>query len=66
MFGLLIYQGITVSEMMKLQSKDIRLQDGKIFIKGTKRTNERLLELKALQITELQNYSRSCWATTIK
>jgi site-specific recombinase XerD len=56
MFGLLIYQGITVSEMMKLQSKDIRLQDGKIFIKGTKRTNERLLELKALQITELQNY----------
>jgi site-specific recombinase XerD len=54
--GLMIYQGITVAEIMKLQSKDIKLQDGKIFIKGTKRSNERLLELKALQITELQNY----------
>ena len=56
MLGLMIYQGLTVSEIMKLQSKDIKLQDGKIFIKGTKRTNERLLELKVLQITELQNY----------
>jgi site-specific recombinase XerD len=56
MLGLMIYQGITVAEIMKLQSKDIKLQDGKIFIKGTKRSNERLLELKALQITELQNY----------
>ncbi|MFA9199227.1 MAG: tyrosine-type recombinase/integrase [Aquirufa sp.] len=54
--GLMIYQGITVAEIMKLQSKDIRLQEGKIFIKGTKRSNERLLELKALQITQLQNY----------
>jgi site-specific recombinase XerD len=56
MLGLMIYQGLTVAEVMKLQSKDIKLQDGKIFIKGTKRSNERLLELKALQITELQNY----------
>jgi site-specific recombinase XerD len=56
MLGLMIYQGLTVAEVMKLQSKDIKLQDGKVFIKGTKRSNERLLELKALQITELQNY----------
>lgn len=56
MLGLMIYQGLTVSEIMKLQSHHIKMKDGKIFIKGTKRTNERLLELKALQITELQNY----------
>jgi site-specific recombinase XerD len=56
MLGLMIYQGLTVAEIMKLQSKDIKLQDGKIWIKGTKRSNERLLELKALQISELQNY----------
>jgi len=56
MLGLMIYQGLTVSEIMKLQSHHIKIKDGKIFIKGTKRTNERLLELKALQITELQNY----------
>jgi integrase/recombinase XerD len=56
MLGLMIYQGLTVGELMKLQSHHIKIKDGKIFIKGTKRTNERLLELKALQITALQNY----------
>jgi integrase/recombinase XerD len=54
MLGLMIYQGLTVSEIMKLQSHHIKIKDGKIFIKGTKRTNERLLDLKAVQITELQ------------
>jgi integrase/recombinase XerD len=56
MLGLMIYQGLTVGELMKLQSHHIKIKDGKIFIKGTKRTNERLLELKAVQITALQNY----------
>lgn len=63
MLGLMIYQGLTVSEIMKLQNHHIKIKDGKIFIParsgtggGTKRTNERLLELKALQITQLQNY----------
>ena len=41
---------------MRLQSHHLRMKDGKIFIKGTKRTNERLLDLRAVQITELQNY----------
>ena len=48
MLGLMIYQGLTVSEIMKLQSHHIKMKDGKIFIKGTKRTNERLLDLKAV------------------
>lgn len=56
MLGLMIYQGLTVGELMKLQSHHLKLKDGKIFIKGTKRSNERILELKALQITALQNY----------
>jgi integrase/recombinase XerD len=56
MFGLMVYQGLTVGEVMRLQSHHIKLKDGKIFIKGTKRTNERLLNLQAVQITELQNY----------
>jgi site-specific recombinase XerD len=56
MLGLMVYQGLTVGEIMRLQSHHLRMKDGKIFIKGTKRTNERLLDLKALQITELQNY----------
>lgn len=56
MFGLMVYQGLTVGELMRLQSHHIKLKDGKIFIKGTKRTNERLLNLHASQVTELQQY----------
>jgi integrase/recombinase XerD len=56
MLGLMVYQGLTVGEIMRLQSHHLRMKDGKIFIKGTKRTNERLLSLQAVQITELQNY----------
>ena len=56
MFGLMVYQGITVSELMRLEAVHIKLKDGKIFIKGTKRTNERLLNLNANQIVELQQY----------
>ena len=41
---------------MRLQSHHIKIKDGKIFIKATKRTGERVLELKAMQIMELQNY----------
>jgi integrase/recombinase XerD len=56
MFGLMVYQGVTVSELMRLEAAHIKLKDGKIFIKGTKRTNERLLNLNANQIVELQQY----------
>ena len=56
MFGLMVYQGLNVGEIMKLQSHHIKIKDGKVFIKGTKRSNERLLNLQAVQITELQKY----------
>lgn len=56
MLGLMIYQGLSVGEIMRLQSHHLKLKDGKIFIPGTQRTNERLLHLHAVQITELQNY----------
>lgn len=41
---------------MRLQSHHIKIKDGKIFIKGTKRTSERLLNLQAVHMNELQNY----------
>ena len=56
MFGLMVHQGLHVGEIMRLQSHHIKLKDGKIFIKGTKRTNERLLNLHASQVTLLQQY----------
>jgi site-specific recombinase XerD len=56
MLGLIIYQGLMGGELMRIESQHIKIKEGKIFIKGTKRSNERLLDLQALQITELQNY----------
>jgi len=56
MLGLMIYQGLMGGELMRIESRHIKIKEGKIFITGTKRSNERLLDLQALQITELQNY----------
>lgn len=56
MLGLMIYQGLAVAELMRLEAVHIRLKDGKIFIKGTTHTNERLLNLHANQMIELQQY----------
>ena len=56
MLGLLIYQGLTVDELIRLQKQHIKLNEGKVLIKGTKRTNERWLSLQAVQIPPLQGY----------
>ena len=41
---------------MRIETRHIKLNEGKIFIKRTKRTSERLPHLHALQITGLQSY----------
>jgi len=56
MLGLLIYQGVTTDEIIRLEAKHIRLNEGNILVKGTKRTNERWLPLQAVQIPRLQAY----------
>jgi len=56
MLGLMVYQGVTVGEIMRLQQDHIRIKDGKVFIKGTKRSGERVLNLQAVQIAALQQY----------
>lgn len=56
MLGLMIWQGVTVAELMRLKPDDIKVNQGKVFIRGTKRTNERTLELKAVQLPVLQTY----------
>lgn len=62
MFGLLVYQGLTVGELTRIEPKDIRLKEGKIKVPGTERTNERTLNLNAGQMIELQQYlERNKW-----
>jgi integrase/recombinase XerD len=56
MLGLMVYQGLSVSELTGMEANDIRLKEGKIRIRGTKRTSERLLNLNAAQVVALQQY----------
>lgn len=54
--GLIIYQAIRSEEIMKLQTGDVKLREGKIFIAGTKRSNDRTLKLESRQIFDLLDY----------
>ena len=55
--GLLIYQGLTATELSRLKLKDVKLRDGKINIEGTRRSNGREMDLKAMQILDLMEYT---------
>jgi len=56
MLGLLIYQGLRTDEVMNLEAAHIDLREGKVFIKGARKSNERWLSLQANQALELQQY----------
>jgi len=54
--SLLINQGLTTPEVAKLTLKDLKLKEGQIYIGGSRKSNERTLELKSNQIIELMEY----------
>ncbi len=54
--GMLIYQGITTDELIRITTADVKLQEGKIFVTGSKHSNSRKLELKSFQVMELHEY----------
>lgn len=54
--GLLIYQGVTVDELHRLEQVHLKLRSGKIWIPGTRHSGSRTLELKADQVIDLQEY----------
>jgi site-specific recombinase XerD len=56
MLGLLIYQGIKVEELAELETTDLKLREGKVIIKGKRRTNERTMKLEGFQIIDLMDY----------
>ena len=56
MLGLLIYQGISVEELAELETSDLKLREGKIIIKGKRRSNERIMKLEGFQIIDLMDY----------
>ena len=54
--GLLVYQGLNTSELIKLELEDLQLYKGKIYIKSGARSNSRTLELKSWQVIEFLEY----------
>lgn len=54
--GLIIYQGIRTEELARLTVSDVKLREGKIFIPGSRRHNERELALEAHQLYDLMDY----------
>jgi site-specific recombinase XerD len=54
--SLLINQGLTTPEVAKLTLKDLKLKEGQLFVSGSRKSNERTLELKSNQIIELMEY----------
>lgn len=55
--GLMVYQGLTVGELSKLTLQDIKLREGRIYIAGSRRSNERELKLEAHQMLDLMEYT---------
>ncbi len=54
--SLLVNQGITTPEVERLTVNDLALKAGQIFVAGSRKSNERTLELKSHQIIELMDY----------
>ena len=54
--GIMIYQGITTDGLMKLTTHHIKLQEGKIFVPGSRCSNSRRLEIKPCQVMDLHEY----------
>jgi len=56
LLGLLVYQGITSGELAKLERSHVNLNEGKIYISSTRKSNARHLKLQASQVMLLQEY----------
>ena len=56
MLALVIYQGLRTEELARLKTGDLKMREGKIFINGSRRTNEREMNLEAHQLYDLMDY----------
>lgn len=57
MLGLLVYQGVSSEELSRLKEADMKLREGKVFIAGGRRSNERELKLEAHQVLDIMEYA---------
>lgn len=57
LLSLMIYQGLNTTELNRLTIQDMKLREGKVFINGARRSNERTLSLESHQILDIMEYS---------
>lgn len=55
--SLLVYQGLNTNEIKNLKTNDIKLREGRIYIGGNRRSNERTLKLESHQILDIMEYT---------
>src|SRR5690606_28057089 len=56
MVGFMVYQGMTAHELASLTEKDVKLREGKVYISGSRRSEERILNLEAHQVLDMMEY----------
>ena len=56
MLGMLVYQGLDVYSLKRLEVDDVDLEQGQVMIRGSKRTECRVLKLTSVQILGLHEY----------
>lgn len=54
--GLMLYQALDARDLKLLCVNDVKLREGKVFIPGTRKSEERILKLEAMQIMDLMEY----------
>ncbi len=54
--GLMIYQGLNSHELGELTKKDVKLKEGKVYVPGGRKSNERTLPLEAHQVMDMMEY----------
>jgi site-specific recombinase XerD len=54
--GLMLYQALDARDLKLLCVNDVKLREAKIFIPGTRKSEERILKLEALQIMDVMEY----------
>jgi integrase/recombinase XerD len=54
--GMLVYQGLKTEELNRLETKNVKLKEGKVEIAGSKKSNARTLQLEAHQVLDVYEY----------
>lgn len=56
MLGLIVYQGLKLGEIERIEKIHLDLKKGTIYIPKTKRGNRRILKLASMQVFEMMEY----------